>query len=87
MLKPLGKQFEQGINAQTLLSMGAAHVMSYLNPNAMDDWLQSPQNKKLNFPSDPAPLVGWLQKKQWEKLDKLHKHLWQQVDLEQKLIV
>ena len=35
LLKPLGKQFEQGINAQTLLSMGAAHVMSYLNPNAM----------------------------------------------------
>jgi len=69
------------------LSMGAAHVMSYLNPNAMDDWLQSPQNKKLNFPSDPAPLVEWIRKKQWEKVDKLHKYLWQQVDLEQKLIV
>jgi len=87
LLKPLGKQFEQGINAQTLLSMGAAHVMSYLNPNAMDDWLQSPQNKKLNFPSDPAPLVDWLQKKQWGKLEQLHKNLWQKVDLEEKLIV
>ena len=87
LLKPLGKQFEQGINAQTLLAMGAAHVMSYLNPNAMDDWLQSPQNKKLNFPSDPAPLVDWLQKKQWQQLDKLHHHLWQQVDLGQKIIV
>ncbi|WP_278370148.1 glycosyltransferase family protein, partial [Pseudoalteromonas lipolytica] len=87
LLKPLGKQFEQGINAQTLLSMGAAHVMSYLNPYAMDDWLQSAQNRKLNFPSDPAPLVDWLQKRQWQQLDKLHYHLWQQVDIEKKVIV
>jgi len=67
--------------------MGAAHVIIYLNPNSIYYFFQSPHNKKLNFPSDPAPLVDWLQKKQWGKLEQLHKNLWQKVDLEEKLIV
>ncbi|WP_404341297.1 MJ1255/VC2487 family glycosyltransferase [Pseudoalteromonas mariniglutinosa] len=79
LLKPLGKQFEQGINAQTLLSMGAAHVMNYLNPYALDDWLCAPQNKQIHFPSDPLPLVNWLIDKNWQDIRQLHNVLWQQV--------
>jgi uncharacterized protein (TIGR00661 family) len=81
LLKPLGGQFEQGANAQTLLKMKAAHVMSYLNPQALDDWNSAPQNKQINFPSNPAPLVDWLMKKQWDNSQALHDSLWRNITL------
>ena len=81
LLKPLNGQFEQGENAQTLRSMGMAHVMNYLNPQALDDWNNAPQNKQINFPSDPEPLVNWLLQKQWHKTQLLHKGLWGSVNL------
>ncbi|WP_457934176.1 glycosyltransferase [Pseudoalteromonas sp. SCSIO 43210] len=81
LLKPLDGQFEQGANAQTLLAMGMAHVMSYLNPQALDDWNTAPQNKQINYPSDPAPLIFWLLKKQWNNTHSLHKGLWGSVNL------
>lgn len=84
LLKPLGKQFEQAINAQTLLSMGAAHVMNYLNPYALDDWLCAPQNEQIHFPSDATPLVQWLVDKRWQHTHQLHDLLWQQVALNAK---
>ncbi|NMM40349.1 MJ1255/VC2487 family glycosyltransferase [Pseudoalteromonas arctica] len=76
LLKPLSGQFEQDANAQTLLAMKAAHVMNYLNPNALDDWLNSSSQKQINFPSDPQPLVEWLAVKQWHKTQELHQNLW-----------
>jgi uncharacterized protein (TIGR00661 family) len=81
LLKPLNGQFEQSENAQTLRSMGMAHVMNYLNPQALDDWNNAPQNKQINFPSDPEPLVNWLLQKQWDKTQLLHKGLWGSVNL------
>lgn len=79
LLKPLAGQFEQAANAQTLLAMKAAHVMNYLNPNALDDWLNSAAQKQINFPSDPQPLVDWLSAKQWHNTKDLHQNLWSAV--------
>ena len=76
LLKPLAGQFEQDINAQTLLAMKAAHVMSYLNPNALDDWINSKGQMSINFPSDPQPLIEWLAAKQWHNTRYLHQSLW-----------
>ena len=81
LLKPLNGQFEQAANAQTLLAMRMAHVMNYLNPQALDDWNSAPQNKKINYPSDPTPLISWLAKKQWGDMQSLHKGLWGSVNL------
>ena len=81
LLKPLSGQFEQAANAQTLLAMGVAHVMNYLNPQALDDWNSAPQNKKINYPSDPVPLIDWLIKKQWNNTQSLHQNLWSNVNL------
>ena len=81
LLKPLDGQFEQDANAQTLRAMKMAHVMNYLNPQALDDWNSAPQNKQINFPSDPAPLVKWLLNKQWHDTHSLHKDLWGNVNL------
>ncbi|ETJ49996.1 glycosyltransferase family protein, partial [Pseudoalteromonas agarivorans] len=81
LLKPLDGQFEQDANAQTLRAMKMAHVMNYLNPQALDDWNSAPQNKQINFPSDPAPLVKWLLNKQWHDTHSLHKDLWGSVNL------
>ncbi|MEL0647282.1 MJ1255/VC2487 family glycosyltransferase [Pseudoalteromonas agarivorans] len=82
LLKPLEGQFEQDANAQTLLAMGMAHVMNYLNPQALDDWNSAPQNKQINYPSDPAPLIDWLLKKQWGNTQSLHSGLWGGVNLQ-----
>ncbi|MFY8327879.1 MJ1255/VC2487 family glycosyltransferase [Pseudoalteromonas sp. ZZD1] len=79
LLKPLSGQFEQDANAQTLLSMKAAHVMSYLNPCALDEWITSKEHMQINFPSDPKPLVNWLAEKQWENTQSLHQSLWKSV--------
>ena len=79
LLKPLSGQFEQDANAQTLLAMKAAHVMNYLNPNALDDWLNSTSQKQINFPSDPQPLVEWLAARQWHNTQELHQNLWSSV--------
>lgn len=81
LLKPLDGQFEQTANAQTLFAMGMAHVMNYLNPQALDDWNSAPQNKQINYPSDPAPLIDWLVKQQWNNTQSLHKGLWDSVAL------
>ncbi|AQP99489.1 glycosyltransferase [Pseudoalteromonas aliena] len=81
LLKPLDGQFEQGANAQTLLSMRMAHVMNYLNPQALDDWNSAPQNKRINYPSDPTPLINWLVNKQWCSTQSLHKGLWGSVNV------
>ncbi|MBQ4832613.1 glycosyltransferase [Pseudoalteromonas sp. MMG010] len=81
LLKPLGGQFEQGANAKTLLAMKAAHVMNYLNPQALDEWNNAPQNKPINFPNNPEPLVQWLLKKQWHETCSLHNNLWKNVSL------
>lgn len=80
LLKPLSGQFEQDANAQTLLAMKAAHVMSYLNPCALDEWIISKEHTQINFPSDPAPLVHWLAEKQWQNTFKLHQSLWKSVN-------
>ncbi|MBE0377562.1 MULTISPECIES: MJ1255/VC2487 family glycosyltransferase [Pseudoalteromonas] len=79
LLKPLAGQFEQAANAQTLLAMKAAHIMNYLNPNALDDWINSKSHKQINFPSDPQPLVDWLAAKQWSNTEELHQNLWSAV--------
>lgn len=79
LLKPLSGQFEQDANAQTLRAMNAAHVMNYLNPFALDEWLNSEAIKQINFPSDPGPLVNWLTGKQWQSTEKLHHSLWDSV--------
>lgn len=79
LLKPLNGQFEQTANAKTLLSMQAAQVMNYLNPYALDDWNRSQHGKKINFPSDPTPLITWLQSKQWQNTQQLHRVLWRSV--------
>lgn len=76
LLKPLTGQFEQSINAYTLQNMGVAHVMNYLNSQALDDWNSAPQNKQINYPSDPTPLVNWLIKRQWCDTQSLHNSLW-----------
>jgi hypothetical protein len=82
LLKPLDGQFEQGANAHTLRVMGMAHIMNYLNPQALDDWNSAAQNKIINYPSDPTPLIGWLLKKQWSDTQSLHHDLWENVNLE-----
>lgn len=79
LLKPLSGQFEQTANAKTLLLMQAAQVMNYLNPYALDDWNKSQDSKKINFPSDPSPLITWLLKKQWRDTSQLHQTLWQPI--------
>lgn len=79
LLKPLSGQFEQTANAKTLLSMQAAHVMNYLNPYVLDDWHNSQQRKKINFPSDPTPLITWLKAKQWQNTQQLHQFLWRSI--------
>ncbi|WP_394192868.1 MJ1255/VC2487 family glycosyltransferase [Pseudoalteromonas atlantica] len=79
LLKPLAGQFEQDANAHTLLTMNAAHVMRYLNPCALDEWIVSKAHKQINFPSDPEPLVNWLVDKQWGNTEKLHQSLWKSV--------
>ncbi|KPH57699.1 glycosyltransferase [Pseudoalteromonas porphyrae] len=76
LLKPLAGQFEQDANAQTLLAMKAAHVMRYLNPYALDDWINSESKRLINFPSDPQPLIEWLTARQWGSTHQLHRSLW-----------
>ena len=55
--------------------------MNYLNPQALDDWNNAPQNRQINYPSDPEPLVDWLLQKQWHKTQLLHRGLWGSVNL------
>lgn len=81
LIKPLAGQFEQQANAQTLLGMKMAHVMNYLNPQALDDWNSAPQNREVNYPSDPQPLINWLISKKWHDTYSLHKGLWNGVGL------
>ncbi len=77
LLKPLAGQFEQVSNAITLRDMGLAHVMNYLDPNALEDWILSTSFEQIRFPNDPTPLVEWLLKKRWQDTASLNKALWQ----------
>lgn len=79
LLKPLSGQFEQRSNALTLEKMGLASKMNYLDQNALDDWINAPAIKKINFPNDPTPLVNWLVNKNWQNTQDLNKELWGKV--------
>ncbi|MBQ4863842.1 glycosyltransferase [Pseudoalteromonas sp. MMG013] len=77
LLKPLAGQFEQLANAHTLEEMGFARVMHYLSSDALEEFLELPSGKSIDFPTNPYALVDWLMSKQWHDLDTLHKTLWQ----------
>lgn len=80
LLKPLDGQFEQLANAHTLEEMGFAHIMHYLNSNALEEFFELPSGKNINFPADPCVLVDWLMSRQWDDIDGLHNELWAKLD-------
>ncbi|WP_105199334.1 MULTISPECIES: MJ1255/VC2487 family glycosyltransferase [unclassified Pseudoalteromonas] len=79
LLKPLNGQFEQHSNALTLQNMERAHVMHFLDQDALDDWLNMDKKERINFPHDPAPLISWLMAGQWQDRQRLNQQLWQGV--------
>ncbi|ATC93371.1 MJ1255/VC2487 family glycosyltransferase [Pseudoalteromonas tunicata] len=81
LLKPLEGQFEQSSNAFMLSNLGLAKVMQYLDADALGDWLSVPEIAQVNFPSDPKPLIDWLQAKQWHDTTALNQQLWQGINL------
>ncbi|CCQ10828.1 Glycosyltransferase [Pseudoalteromonas luteoviolacea B = ATCC 29581] len=76
LLKPLHGQFEQQANIMALTTLGLATAMNYLNPNALDDWMNEVSKGNFRFPSNATPFVEWLLNKQWNDVDSIHQKLW-----------
>lgn len=80
LLKPLLGQFEQLSNVQTLLLLDLCSSMYSLDTDALEQWLEKPQNSPIKFPNNPNILIDWLLQKQWHDLDGLCKNLWREVE-------
>lgn len=84
LLKPLAGQFEQLSNALDLERRSWASTMSWLDPEAVSDWLRRRNSVSVEFPSDPVPLVSWLCQKNWHDCRDISSQLWQQVRVSQR---
>jgi uncharacterized protein (TIGR00661 family) len=80
LLKPLFGQFEQISNAYTLSTLGLCQFMRVLDSDVIENWLDSEAPEKIQFSSDPNPLIDWLLKKQWGNTQGLCAELWRNVN-------
>ncbi len=79
LVKPLQGQFEQLSNAKVLVDMQRATIMHSLNEFTLDNWLTEQGVEKVNFPSDPAPLINWLLAGNYQEPEQLCEQLWLRV--------
>lgn len=79
LVKPLKKQYEQISNAYTLQKLGLCEVINDINPEDIDEWLQSKKSVKIDFPTNCNDLVEWIKQGDWQSSEKICQSLWQQV--------
>ncbi|MFT6267492.1 MAG: hypothetical protein ACJAVV_000290 [Alphaproteobacteria bacterium] len=79
LVKPLRKQYEQLSNAYTLQKLGLCSVLNTLNAEDIDDWLQTKQGMKIDFPTNCDSLVNWIKQGDWDSTANICQSLWRQV--------
>lgn len=79
LVKPLRKQYEQLSNAYTLEKLGLCEILTTLNTDDIDDWLQKKEGVKLDFPNNCDELVEWIKQGNWKESTSIKDSLWQQV--------
>ncbi|MBE0355342.1 glycosyltransferase family protein [Pseudoalteromonas phenolica] len=76
LIKPLEQELVQVIDASLLIKLGWAKQMHYLNPNAVEDFLETDAKKTVDFSADPCVLVEWIKAEQWHDVTELHDSAW-----------
>ncbi|MDT0595674.1 MJ1255/VC2487 family glycosyltransferase [Glaciecola petra] len=79
LIKPLRRQYEQMINANTLKMLGLAKVIHSIDSDAIQDWLLTRKSEIIGYSSDTRPLVNWLKSGNWNDTKELCDELWEQV--------
>jgi uncharacterized protein (TIGR00661 family) len=85
LVKPLRKQYEQLSNAYTLQKLGLCSVINELLAHEIDDWLNTKQGVKVDFPTNCNTLVDWILEGNWHSTDKICQSLWRQVSFPKQL--
>jgi uncharacterized protein (TIGR00661 family) len=85
LLKPLNGQFEQLSNAETLKQLNLSTVMSSLDTDEVENWLDLPSSEAIQFPTDPSILIDWLVSGQWQDTRQICSQLWEQVIFPEKV--
>ncbi|MGR5141891.1 MJ1255/VC2487 family glycosyltransferase [Photobacterium sp. DNB23_23_1] len=80
LLKPLHGQYEQISNVMTLEMMGLASSMSYLDPAAVRNWLDSDSVGRVIMPDVATAIARWVLAGNWHNCDELWQQLWEQVE-------
>ena len=80
LLKPLHGQYEQLSNVMTLEMMGLANSMSYLDPAAVRNWLDSIPAGRVNIPDVAKAVASWVLSGEWHNCDELWQQLWDKVE-------
>ena len=80
LLKPLHGQYEQLSNVMTLEMMGLASSMSYLDPAAVRNWLDSDSVGRVKIPDVAMEVARWVLAGNWHNCDELWHQLWERVE-------
>ena len=80
LLKPLQGQYEQLSNVMTLEMMGLANTMSYLDPAAVRNWLDSGSAGRVKIPDVAMAVASWVLSGNWHNCDELWQQLWERVE-------
>lgn len=79
LVKPLHRQYEQIINATTLEKLGLCRIMSSVNADVIEEWLQCHKAERIAYSSDSQALVAWIKSGEWHNTKQLCAQLWDQV--------
>jgi len=85
LVKPLHGQMEQLSNAKALCSLGLGSSMDTLDHDAVANWLEQPEGKRVVYPDVAKAIVEWLSKGNWHDKDSLNEmiiDLWRQTEAE-----
>lgn len=79
LIKPLHGQFEQLSNVLTLNQLDLCQTLFQLDTDIVEEWLESPDIERIEFPDDPTPLIDWLKKGDLHDTKTLCETLWKHV--------
>lgn len=79
LVKPLQKQYEQLSNAFTLQKLGLCEVIHSINAEQIDDWLQTKQGVRVDYPTNCNALVEWIAQGDFKQTSQICNSLWQEV--------
>lgn len=81
LVKPIHGQSEQISNALALNTLGYGQVMTRLDTEAVESWLQSTSTIQIHYPGVAAALSQWLVSGATDSLSDLSKSLWARAQL------